>query len=398
MADTIDTNGLQVKTLPTLISELETALRDIYGADINLDSNSPDGQLVNIMAQAGVDVRELIQSTYNSFNPDRAVGRVLDERVAINNIQRQSGTYTNQPVSITTDRTVTLSGLDADFNNPDGLGFTVQDDAGNQFVLIDTVTLNAGTTSVNFRARNIGAVQTTVNTITNAVTIVLGVTGVNNPSGALETGTDEETDAELRIRRASSVANASSGYLNGLLGNVLNIDGVTEARLFENVTNAVDANGIPAHGIWLIAEGGSNTDIGNAIYERKSAGANMRGDTEVDITTASGATFTAKFDRPTAEDLYIRFDLQPQVTGAVVDQDVLKQYIVENLSYNIGQFAETSRITCIARDGLMANNFDFAVVNVEISSDDVTYVDFLNTSTLDSQFTVDVSRIDITEL
>lgn len=398
MVDQITSTGLTVKTLQEIITDLETGLKDIYGQDINVDPNSPDGQLINIFAQSASDIRELAVQINNGFDPDRAVGRILDERVVINNIERQGGTFTIQPIEIVTDRTVTLEGLDADFNSVDGTGFTIQDDAGNEFILIDTIELTAGTTTVNFRARQIGAVTTTVNTINSFVTIVLGVVSVDNPLGALSIGQDEETDAELRVRRQQSVAINSTGYLNGLLAAVLNLDGVSEAVIYENVTNSVDSNGIPAHGIWLVVEGGANTDIGNVIYNKKSYGANMKGDVEVVITTASNFTFTAKFDRPEATDLYIRFDVQPVVATPSFDEAAVKQYIVDNLTYNIGEYAETSRITEIARDALDATGAEGVPVNVEISDDDITYVDYLETPTLDAQWVLDTTRITTTIL
>ena len=136
--DTLNANGLTVKSLSDLVSELETGLKAIYGSDINVDSNSPDGQTINIVAQAGVDIRELIQQVYNSFDPDNAEGTVLDQRVVINNIERQGGSYTIVPIDVTCNAITTLDGLDADFNEPDGEGYTIQDDAGNEFILIDT--------------------------------------------------------------------------------------------------------------------------------------------------------------------------------------------------------------------------------------------------------------------
>ena len=151
MADSLDATGLVVKTLNEIVADLETGLRGIYGSDINLDQNSPDGQLVNIFAQAAVDIRELAQQIYNSFDPDLAIGRILDQRVVINNIERQGGTYTVQPIDIVVDRTVSLTGLDANYNDPDGTGYTVQDDEGNQFILIDSVELTAGSYTKNFR-------------------------------------------------------------------------------------------------------------------------------------------------------------------------------------------------------------------------------------------------------
>lgn len=398
MPDIIDSTGLTVKTRSEIVADLETAFRGIYGSDINLDQNSPDGQLIGIIAQQSVDIRELLTSVYNSFNPDRAIGTQLDERVAINNIERRGGTFTVQPVSITVDRTVTLQGLDANYNDVNATGYTVQDDVGNQFILVDTSVLTAGTHSLNFRAKNLGLVETTVGTIVNPVTVVLGVTTINNPSGALEIGQNEETDTELRLRRQYSVAIASTGYLNGLLAAVLNLDGVTDAKLYENVTDATDANGIPEHAIWLVVEGGANSEIANLIYEKKSYGCNMKGSVLVEITTESGQIFVAKFDRPTAKNLHIRFDIQRTIAGTIFDQLGIKQYMVDNLDYEIGAFAETSTLTASAIAAIAATSGGGVPLNMEISSNGSTWVDFLNVTTLNEQWTVDTSRITITEL
>lgn len=398
MTDVLDENGLQVKTLSEITTDLEDGFKAIYGDDINVESNSPDGQVINLLAQSLVDVRELITSVNNGFNPNYATGRILDERVVINNITRKAGTYTIVPIDIETDREVTLDGLDADFADPAGTGYTIQDDAGNKFILIDSATLSAGTTTVNFRAEVIGEVLTTTNTITNPVTIVLGILSVNNPSGALQTGENEESDADLRVRRQQSVANGSQGFLDGLQGTLLDIDGVSEAKVYENNTNVTDADGIPPHSIWTIVEGGANEDIGQIIYSKKSYGCGMKGAVEVEIDTASGGIFTAKFDRPDAKDLYIRFDIQPTATGATFDQTAIKNYIVENLSYNIGDPAYTSTITCVASDALRSLDADGVPVNVEISDDNATWVDYLEVDALNEQWVVDATRITITEL
>jgi hypothetical protein len=303
-----------------------------------------------------------------------------------------------QPIDIAVDRTVTLSGLDGDFDNPDGVGYTIADDAGNEWILIDTVTLTAGSHTRNFRARAVGEVSATVGTIENFVTIVLGVVSVTNSSGVLETGQNEETDSELRIRRQRSVAIASTGYLNGIEAALLNIDGVTGVKVYENITNVTDADGIPPHSIWCIVEAGANTDIAQVIFSRKTAGAGMKGDVSVNIDTDTGAVFTAKFDRPTAEDLYIRFDIQKTSTSAVFDQAAIKSSMVAALNYGIGDFAETSSLTGVALTAITDNGGGGVPVNMEVSDDGVTWVDYLETSAKDNQFVVDTTRITITEL
>lgn len=400
MPDILDANGLQISTVTEVRQSLVQDFQDAYGPDINVDQNSPDGQIIGIFAQMAVDLRELLLEVYNSFDPDRAVGRQLDERVAINNIQRAGGTFTILDIDITVNQTVDLPGLDAAFNDVNGVGYTVQNNAGAKFILIDTATVTAGTHTLSFRAETIGQVEVVVNTVTNPTTIVIGVTGINNPSAPTSIGQNEETDAQLRQRRQRSVGLASTGYLNGLLGAVLALDGVTDAALYENVTDTTDGDGIPGHGIWLIAEGGSNTDIANQIYGRKTDGANMKGDVSVNITTASGAIFTAKFDRPEAVDLYIRFKIQrvgnnPSFTFS---ESSIKNYMVANLVYGIGDFAETSSVTAAALAGINAQGGNGVPVDAEVSSDGLAWVDYLATPTKDSKFTLDASRITITAI
>lgn len=396
MADIIDESGLTIQTLSETIAELKTGLRGIYGEDINLDQNSPDGQLVNIFAQGAQDIRELAVQVFNSFDPDSAQGTVLDQRVVINNVVRQGGTFTITPVTFIVDRTVSLQGLDANFADINGSGFTVQDDAGNQFVLIDSGTFTAGTYSRNFRARQLGQVEVAVNTITSQTTVVLGVTSVNNPSAPLEIGQNEENDIQLRVRRARSPALSSNGFLNGLEAAVLSIEGVTDVKAYENVTDTVDADGIPAHGTWLIVEGGANTAIAQAYYAKKSYGSNLRGTVQVPIETPSGGVFTAKFDRPTAEDLHIRFEIKRTLPSAIFNQALIKDYIVANKTYSIGEFAETSSITGIALAAINDSGGGGVPINVEISNNGTTWVDFLEVTTLDRKFTLDDARITIT--
>ena len=398
MPDLFDADGLLVKTSDEIRADLETGFQDIYGTDINIDQNSPDGQMIGIMTQLATDLRELIAQINAGFDPDQAVGVILGQRVAINNIIRQGGTFTTQAIDIVTDQTVSLQGLDADFNDIDGAGFTIQDGAGSEWILIDSETLVAGSYTRNFRARELGLVETVIGTITNFVTIVLGVVSVNNSVGVLSDGSNEETDAELRIRRQRSVAISSTGYLNGIEGALLDVDGVSNAKVYENITSSVDADGIPAHGIWCIVGGGANNDIANVIYTKKTAGADMLGAVSVDITTATGSVFTAGFDRPTAEDLYIKFDIQKTDSSALFDQAAIKSSIVSDLDYDIGEFAETSSVTGIALQAIIDNGGGGVPVNMEVSDDGIIYVDYLETSTKDKQFVVDTTRITIAVL
>ena len=395
----LDANGLTIDTLNETITGLENGYKVIYGNDIILDSNTPDGQQINIYAQSVRDILEVLQQIYIGFDIQQAIGIVLDQRVSTLGIQRQGATFTQQQVEITTNRSLTLIGLDAQANNPDGTGYTVEDDSGTQFILLDTFNApSAGAYILTFRAKDLGSITSLPNTITNPVTVVLGVTNINNPTGALEIGIDGELDSSLRLRATRSTANKSKGFIDGITGLLLAVNGVTDAVVYENYTNETDTNGIPAHSMWAICEGGANTDIANVIYETKTTGAGMKGDVVIDIETVNETIFAAQFDRPLSKSLWIKFEIQPTKSGQAFDEDSIKQYLVNNLTFGIGENANTSNVTCISQDGVNAQGGNGVVLNALISSDDITYTDFLNTDLLNEKWIVDLIRISITIL
>jgi len=393
MPDTFDSTGLTVKTLTELREELEADYKEIYGEDINLDQNSPDGQVTNIQNQAGVDLREVLTAINAGFDPDQAEGRILDQRVALNNITRNGGTFTLVPVEITVDKALNLIGLD---DQSDELIptisnlYTVKDDAGNEFYLLSSVSIvGAGTDTYSFRAKDIGDVQISVNTITTAVTIISGVTNINNTAGASSQGVNEEKDADLKVRRRASTAISSVGYLDAIEAAIKDLDNVTTGIVLENNTDVTDGDGIPPHSIWAIVEGGDNTEIGTVIYAKKSSGSGMKGAVTVDILRPNGTNFEAKFDRPIDADLYIRFNLV--LPGGVVDTDNLKVLIVENITWGVGSDAVASQITAYVQ----SLNANYQISAMEVSDDDITYLEVVSTALPIDRFVNDITRITI---
>lgn len=389
MPNSLSATGLTTATYDELVAFYIAAYQSIYGSDINLSSDTPDGQMMNIWIQAILDLQDLITQVYNTFDPDNAIGTVLDQRVAINGIQRQGGTYTTTYVTITVNQSVNLYGLDQDVQPI----FTVADNAGNQWQLITTNTgLTTGAHSLLFQAADPGQVLTVPNTITVPVTIVLGVTAINNPTTYATLGIDEESDAELKIRRSRSVSLRSQGYLQGLLAALENINGITSAFIYENTSDGPDGDGIPGHSIWVIVAGTqapalalawnatttysygdiassggvnyisiqnnntnhlvSDTDywavynaIAEAIYNYRNAGCGLfqSGESSAQsytITQIDGTSFTVYWDDVLAENLFIKFNSTslneinpPSITA-------IKDYLVAN--YVPGVFEEVN--------------------------------------------------------
>lgn len=298
--------GLTTATQAELVAQFTANFQDIYGADINLGSDTPDGQIMNIFIQSILDMEDLLTQIYNTFDPDNAIGVVLDQRVAINGIQRQGGTFTTTNITMVISQSVNLYGLDQTVQPI----YTISDNAGVLWELqTSQVAVAAGTHVFLFRAKNSGAVLTVPNTITIQFTIVLGVTSVNNPTTFTTLGINQESDANLKLRRAKSVSLSSQGYLKGLLAALLNVNGVTDAFVYENFTDVTDGDGVPGHSIWVIVAGsGAPADIANAIYTKRNAGCGLFGAQSYTITQVNGTLFTVLWDNVVPEDLFIKFN------------------------------------------------------------------------------------------
>lgn len=399
MADILNSNGLSVDNYNTLLANIQSDMNSIYAVDgdnINFGSETPDGQFTNILAQIGSDIREVIQEVYNSFDPDKCTGVVQDSRYSLNYLTRKGGSFTVQNIDITTDKTVTLQGLDANYNDLNAAGYTVSDNAGNLWYLIDTTTLLAGTTSLPFRSQNLGLVQPTIGTINNQVTKVLGVTSVNNSVAPTTLGESQESDAEFRIRRNRSTATNGQNNYDAMTGKLLELDGITDVQVHVNNTSSTDSTGTAAYTVWVIAEGGANADIANVIYQN-SSGLPTRGAVQVDVLSVSGQVFITSFDRANPVSLYIQFDLKNTNPNVNVSEDTIKEYIAENLSFTLNQPAETSYVTEVASAALLNYGSGLYALNVEVSTDGTTWTDYIASTSLKNKFVVDTTRIIINE-
>ena len=400
----VNQDGLQVMSYDEILTNVQTSLNNIYASDgdqINFGSETPDGQMTNILAQLGADVRELAQGVYNSFDPDKCTGSVQDSRYALNYITREGGTFTIQNIDVTVNQTVSLNGLDENYNDLTAASYTVADNSGNLWYLIDSVILTVGTTSLPFRSQNYGSFQTVIGTITNQVTKVLGVTSVNNSVAATTLGAEQEADSQFRIRRSRSTAIKGQNNYDAMLGQILELDGVTDATIWVNNTSLTDATGTPAYNVWVIVEGGANSDIADVIYEN-AAGLATYGysngsivPTSVDIRAVSGQIFNVKFNRANPVPLYIQFDLKIVNSTGVINEDKIKKYIADNLIYGLNEDAETSKITDVASQGILSVGGGAYALNVEISTDGTTYTDFIASSSILNKFVVDTTRITI---
>lgn len=389
MADNyIDETGIHTQTVDEIVSELTTEYKNIYGQDINVDSDTPDGQRINIEAQAKADVLDFAVQLYNSFDVDAVGGVAQDRLYKINNIYRKSSEYSYVQINVTATSTVNLQGLDVS----EAAAYTVADTNGNKFLLVDSVVLNAGTTLLEFRAKDSGLVEVTPNTITNMVTIVAGISGVANPASQYITGTAQESDAEFRIRRNKSTAISGKGFYDNLLGDLLSVPLVTAAEVYENDGDVME---IPQESstsaVWCIVEGGLNENIGQVIYANKTIGCKQVGNVAVNVTRADGSTFVARFDRPQTQPLYLQLSVKSKLTTPP-DVGYIASRLASKLKFDIFAAVDSSEIIA-AVIGIEPTAY---VTSSKVSTDGVTWVDYVEPSSKDRFFVLSENNIDIT--
>lgn len=133
---------------------------------------------------------------------------------------------------------------------------------------------------------------------------IVGWDSILNPISAT-TGRLVETDEELRERFRNSKFFQSQNILEALIDALKNVDGVTDVVVYENDTDAVDANGVPAHSFMPIVLGGLPSDIGNSIWENKPTGIPSVGNTTIQVTDSQGFLHSVSYKRPTEVPIYI---------------------------------------------------------------------------------------------
>ena len=335
MADTLNESGLIVMSLPELTASITTSLQTIYGSDINVDSNSPDGQMIGIYSQTAIDQREVLLDIYNMFSVENSYGVNLDNLVSLNGITRTGATYTSAPVAITVDRALTLPALT----------FLLQDSAGFQWALAAEYTFGAaGTATLTFNCTTPGAVSPGANTIIQQATAVVGVTGVNNPSiAAVVIGVNEQTDADLKITRAKSFKLAAQGPSAAITAALL-AAGASDAIVYENNT-AGTVGVIPANSIYVIVNPASifASQIAYAIANKKMPGTGMYGAQTYYTPMGANVWSTMKWDNAVAQALYVKATLIPRKAGETFDTDAVKAAIAA-IVYSLGQTASIGDI------------------------------------------------------
>lgn len=331
MATLIET-GIQIERLNNIITRFEDGLRQIYGQNIDLSPDTPDGQMVGLLSQVKMDIEELAENIYRQLDPDVATGTWLEQRVAYAGLMRRSASYSYLRSVILTGEPLTK--LYA--------GIVVSDPHKVRWILNANVQLDSnGSARADFRSEELGAFNLAKNTNLTIETVTLGLNSATTFENA-EIGAEEETDPQLRERFFISRTKNAQNSADAIQSKIAALPDVKQVKVLENNTKQRDKNGVEPNSLNIIVDGGADNQIAQVIYENKGAGVGLQGSTET-ILTVNGERRTLRFDRVTPVDVQVSMRCVRYEDFTEVDKDEIKRLLsIQKLE--IGQNLSLSRL------------------------------------------------------
>ena len=383
-------DGVEIETFDEIYNRVAEGLKSIYGADIDLRQESPDGQRVGIIVKEILDGQSFGQLLYSQLDVDFNFGTFQDVIAKIAGVFRRPASLSQADIDLVSDRVLNLDA-----------GYTIEDDNGQKWLTDSDNSIVAGNNTITVFAEKFGAIAATANTITTPISIVLGVISVTNPLEAV-VGSDEESDPELRVKRNKSVENPAYSTFGSIFAKLANLSGVTDIDGYENDSVSYDSIlNLTAHSMWFIIEGGEIADIAEVFAKNKTGGTPLKGATtgtydEV-IEKPDGSIFTQvhtyRFDRPIEVDLYVKVDAKRRFPSQPIDTALIAQKIAER-EFTISEDADASALYA---DGYQAGT-NFVLSGLEVSDDNATFTDMSIDAIAGNKFILDVSNVIVTEI
>ncbi len=295
----LDSTGFKRPRFADIFGDMEAKAKETFGEDVNTSPRSVIGILLRIVAWFLSFLWSNAEDVYNSGYKDTAEGVSLDRLGPHVSIERRPAEYAGVSVQIIGTPLKIIP-----------VGWRAVTETGVYFETTAEATLPAaGQTIVQARAvsaglsGNVGA--GTINIVVNPDP---DITSVTNPAAA-SGGRERETDIEMRQRWDLSVAIGGSSTLDSLRARLLDTPGVRAAVVVENYTKQTDAAGRPPSSFEAYVLGGADTDIGQAILEKKAAGIEPWGQIEVTVLDAAGYPQMMRYSRAAEVAVHVRMTL-----------------------------------------------------------------------------------------
>lgn len=182
----------------------------------------------------------------------------------------------------------------------------------------------------NFTATEEGYQTCEIGELNQVVSAVNGWERVYNFEAGVP-GSNVETDAELRVRRAAAArAIHARGTDAAIAAHLLeDVAGVTAASVVSNRTMLDDADGRPPKSFETLVVGGSDQAVAQNIWQNQPAGIQSYGNTSVEISDGEGIGQIVSFSRPQAKYLWVKLTWERYTEESAPTNDEIKAALLE---------------------------------------------------------------------
>jgi hypothetical protein len=170
-------------------------------------------------------------------------------------------------------------------------------------------------------------------------TPVVGLEEFTNEEDAV-LGRDIENDQDAKLRREQELTKAGSCTVEAIKADMLDINDVTAAVVFQNNLSITDFEGRPPKSIDVVVQGGDEDDIALALFLTTAAGTTQTvGAILKNVVDSQGFTQPIRFSRPEEVNVWVEVDVTKDPALFPVDgADQIKAKILAwGLARTIGQ-------------------------------------------------------------
>lgn len=319
----LESTGWVAKTAAQFAADIEAELRasSAFGPEVDTSGESLLGQLIGVVSTQLASVHEAAGVVYNSRDPRAASFAGLDAVCGLTGVTREAASKGTVTLSVTLGAGVTL---------PAGSVAHVAGQSSNRWVTTAAATNSGGApavVSVAAEAETAGVYVANAGTITSIATPYTGWTVVTNAADA-EPGDAAESDVVLRARRERELTAGGTSPADAIRAALSRVSGVSMAEVEINDTDVdyTAAGGLPPHSVEAIVQGGTDAAVALALWQSKAAGIRTYGTTTASVTSASGATRSVSFTRPSNVNVYacvqVAYDDGRYPGGAAIEDAV----------------------------------------------------------------------------
>jgi hypothetical protein len=304
-------NGFIPLNYGEIVERIEAKL-EVFSPGFDFSPESPDGQMIGIMAFEIAAAWSELNLVYNSYDPNQAVGQGLVNIGQLCGIPYGAATRSYATVDILGDAETIVP-----------KGSLVSDDAGNLFQTELRATIPAG---VRAFAQVSGNIPVGIGALTTVVSSVPGWTGIDQPAVGVVGGLPQ-TQTEYRNLRNGTVQRRNVGMSEAIQSGFLDL-GIEQAVVVNNDSSSTLPDGTPSGGVSVtVGEVGAvtNLDIAESILLNNSIGCLTYGTTIQNVLDSQGISHDIHFTKAADVGIFVSTNvtfLDPDTAGLV---ELIKQ-------------------------------------------------------------------------